>query len=491
MPLSPLKQAIDDKMKPYFPPDENEPNLWERFQQSLPSLQSIKNFVGDSAKNFTGPGLEEMLNRSGGQQPQQPSALQRFANEFGNDVRQPLVGGPQEPINLQPLKDFGNAAVDAAGLHNLVHPIEAGHQEQQQWKQHPVLTAFRKLGGPAEPIIESGVNGALRSGKEIYQGGGALLKPINTVLSNSANPIPDTNWASVGQHALRAIPFVGAAADTVNNELPPSHSWGENFQNMIHSPKAMGTIAGTTAQMAPLVMGAAGGLKGMSGPTLMERLGTERSIMEDPRNPSFPYGDEEMGTKGGIGLMDTELPEGWKPGFGKNGNATDFLRKIAGRGEGGYYSKLPPLPPPPPERFGMETPTFGEAPREAQESGSFERSKAGEGGELNSNARYKGGISQYNRAQADRDASQYTPYSELSPQVNTILDKTMPLQGRPELFPEETRLADRMKNPSSTAVHFGEVEPIVDKLLKQHTVWEPKPQPKTPIERLNEEINRK
>ena len=129
---------------------------------------------------------------------------------------------------------------------NLGHSFGIGRQEieaaGQMAEQHPIQNILENLPG-VKPI-----EGA-------YQG----LKRIGGEIAGAQTDALHGNGWGVAVHAINAIPFVGPAMQRMDAETPPSAP-GRSYMGQVldaATPGNIGTAVGTSAQIAPLALGAA------------------------------------------------------------------------------------------------------------------------------------------------------------------------------------------------------------------------------------------
>lgn len=141
------------------------------------------------------------------------------------------------------LKSFADATGLRPLAHSIMHPIQAQQEESQAWNDHPM----QKLGESIVPglgMIEGAYQGAKRIGGELADAGKSAM---------------EGNGAGAAYHGIKAVPFVGPALDRASDESEPidSHrdSYGTQLGATLSSPRAMGTLAGTAATVAPMIVG--------------------------------------------------------------------------------------------------------------------------------------------------------------------------------------------------------------------------------------------
>ena len=161
---------------------------------------------------------------------------------------------PQQPVTL----DFSKAQPISQNTpapqqqqpgfwENLGHTFGIGQQEaaqqEKEFKEHPVRTLLAPAIGPILPMAQGLAHGFMRSTGEVGQAIDAL---------QARNP------AAAGVHAVQAIPFVGPAMQTMSDQSNPvaaNASYGERLKAAV-TPGNVGTALGTSAQLAPMALGA-------------------------------------------------------------------------------------------------------------------------------------------------------------------------------------------------------------------------------------------
>jgi len=131
---------------------------------------------------------------------------------------------------------------------------QAGEQYQRAWQQHPVTQAIRTALGPAEPLVEAGGRGLVRSAKELKQAAQDFVSP---------DPFgPSPNPAGAAVHALSAVPFLGPAMMRATEEAQNNGMVGSNWLNderaLLTNPRAVGTALGGAVNTG-LMLGAGKG----------------------------------------------------------------------------------------------------------------------------------------------------------------------------------------------------------------------------------------
>lgn len=120
---------------------------------------------------------------------------------------------------------------------------ESAKSEYQEMKEHPVRHVLENA--PGVPLIRGAYQGLMRSGGEIKHG---------------LQDLSEGNPSGLLSHGISAIPLIGPAMDRAAEQAPPSKP-GESYLSQVKdvatNPGAMGTLVGTAAQVAPMVLGAA------------------------------------------------------------------------------------------------------------------------------------------------------------------------------------------------------------------------------------------
>jgi hypothetical protein len=171
---------------------------------------------------------------------------------------------PPESGMMQGVRNF-------AGAFGMAHPMQAAQEEQQNLKEHPIRSMVE--GMPGVRLLEGAFQGAKRIGGEIEQAGESMGRG---------------NAPEAELHGIKAIPFIGPALDQASDQAPPTTP-GEGYLSQIKdaaTSPAMGTVMGTAAATAPMVLGgvdaAAGGERvGMGAFPSRTRSGNTLSMIRD------------------------------------------------------------------------------------------------------------------------------------------------------------------------------------------------------------------
>jgi hypothetical protein len=154
---------------------------------------------------------------------------------------------------------------------------EAAQQQEQrqaELRAHPVKGTIEALAGPPGQFAEGLYAGAKRITGELKEGGEALAEG-------------QPGFAAV--HAVQAIPFVGAGIQTGVQQLGP---------NELINPAEVGTVLGTAAQVAPMLLGGGGearpklnlGVYTPHEPPMLPLPPAEPEYVGEPEAPPQPAG---------------------------------------------------------------------------------------------------------------------------------------------------------------------------------------------------------
>ena len=159
-----------------------------------------------------------------------------------------LPAGAQVYSDLPPGASLAPKQAQQPGfLENLGHTFGIGAQEdearKQQLMQHPIASLFEAMGGPAVQVARMIYGQGRQTAGELGQAGTSLMQ---------GNPSMAT------AHAVNAIPLVGQGMQRMDAETTthPDQSWLEQLKATL-TPGNIGTAIGTSAQVAPLLLGAA------------------------------------------------------------------------------------------------------------------------------------------------------------------------------------------------------------------------------------------
>ena len=131
---------------------------------------------------------------------------------------------------------------------NLGHTFGIGQQEgqaqQQQLQQHPIQSILEMAAGPGYQVVKGLAGGFMRSTGELGQ---------------SVDALRGGNAPEASLHAISAVPILGPAVIKMAQEAPATTP-GQSYLSQVASaatPGNIGTAVGTSAQIAPLALGAA------------------------------------------------------------------------------------------------------------------------------------------------------------------------------------------------------------------------------------------
>lgn len=169
-------------------------------------------------------------------------------------------GSAPATANAEKLEGFWESLGHTFGIGK-----EEAEAQNKELKEHPIRSVARALAGPAGMLAEGGYHGFMRTTGEAGQAMDAALK--------------EKNPYRAGEHAVYALPFVGAGIKRGVEQLGP---------NELINRAEVGTALGTAIQTAPLVADAA---------AVPIRAGESKigSILKGKYGPrEIPVGDEKV-----------------------------------------------------------------------------------------------------------------------------------------------------------------------------------------------------
>lgn len=160
---------------------------------------------------------------------------------------------PPQPGFFRSLSDNLGAT---PAIHSLLHPVDAGRQDAEKFKQHPIKSLAESL--PGSSVLEGAYQGVKRSAGELGQ---------------AYDAAKEHNPAGVISHGISAIPILGSGLTTAAQQAPPTTGhYIHDVAAAASDPGTMGTLTGTAAQLAPIAR--AGLVKAGAGPALQSAAST-------------------------------------------------------------------------------------------------------------------------------------------------------------------------------------------------------------------------
>lgn len=158
----------------------------------------------------------------------------------------PLSSSTQPADDRSGITRFGEGVAGSLGISRdaIEHPVDSASSTFSNLKEHPVSTAASIFFAPDKAIAKTIANPYIEGGKAV-------------------NSLVHGNGWDAAEHGIRAIPLVGNAIDDVAHsraEAPGDGStatYGGDLKSLVTDPESMGHVLGTSAQAAPLALGAA------------------------------------------------------------------------------------------------------------------------------------------------------------------------------------------------------------------------------------------
>lgn len=165
-----------------------------------------------------------------------------------------------DPKSVQPLQPA--VTIDPASIQKIGDSSTAAPAPP---KQDGFLSSFGKIFGLDSESMKEQAKPTFRHAVEAMPGVAPLegayhgFMRSTDELSKGVTAAREGNPSGLLSHGISAVPFLGPAIDKAGEQAPPSRP-GESFlgkvKDVATNPGAMGTVMGTAAQVAPLILGA-------------------------------------------------------------------------------------------------------------------------------------------------------------------------------------------------------------------------------------------